>query len=234
MNSMLFNLLDQRTCLRLTETLLHFVWQGLVIGLCAVCVAWLCRTASSRTRYGIHAISLALMALCVPVTFVVIGLPELPQGKDGSVVVVEPVSFASLMLPEVITGSISTAPVDGANPSAPASDVLSTPAPIADPVAPKTSATRAARESPFVSTLRQGAPYAVWAYFLGFLGMVVRLCCALWGGHRLRRCAIPVSDQKFLKLIRKQASLIGLKFVPVVEYCERITIPVVAGVLRVR
>ena len=54
----------------------------------------------------------------------------------------------------------------------------------------------------------------------------------VWGGHRLRRSAIPVRDERLLARIREQASRIGLKVAPVVAYCERVTIPVVAGVLR--
>ena len=44
--------------------------------------------------------------------------------------------------------------------------------------------------------------------------------------------AIPVRDERLLARIREQASRIGLKAAPVVAYCERVTIPVVAGVLR--
>jgi len=232
MNSILFQLFDQRICLRLTETLLHFVWEGLAIGGCTLCLAWLCRTASSRVRYAVHAVSLALMALCVPITFVVIGSPELPQMEHNSLVVSEPELSGSVTSHEVVSGTTITPESVEARPVNSASNPLPSEVSSVDALIPETNAIRAIHASRFESTLRQCAPYTAGAYFLGVIGMMIRLCCALWGGHRLRRCAVPVSDRKLLRQIRSQASRMGLKFLPVVAYCERIAIPVVAGILR--
>ena len=70
MNAMLFGLVDQAICVRLTETLLHFVWEGLVIGLGTMVAAWLFRTATAKTRYTIHAIAFVLLALSADHFFV--------------------------------------------------------------------------------------------------------------------------------------------------------------------
>lgn len=51
MMATLFRLFDQGVCIHLTETLLHFLWQGLVIGLVAAIAAWRCRNARCLRRF---------------------------------------------------------------------------------------------------------------------------------------------------------------------------------------
>lgn len=47
MNSVLTNMFDPAACLRLTEALLHFLWEGLLIGASTACLAWLCRNGKA-------------------------------------------------------------------------------------------------------------------------------------------------------------------------------------------
>src|SRR5262245_45270764 len=85
MSATLMNFLDQTVCMRLTQALAHFLWEGLLIGLCAGALARLCRTARAQVRYGIHAVSLALMALCLPITYAFIAAPDLPPVARAAV-----------------------------------------------------------------------------------------------------------------------------------------------------
>ena len=59
-----FPWLDQFWYTHLAATLIHFLWQGLAIGL----AAWFCnallRNARPRTRYNMHLGALLLMAIC--------------------------------------------------------------------------------------------------------------------------------------------------------------------------
>ncbi|PYK13092.1 MAG: hypothetical protein DME65_02730, partial [Verrucomicrobia bacterium] len=87
-------------------------------------------------------------------------------------------------------------------------------------------------ESLLPNLLPAAAPYAVGVYLLGVLAMFLRLSCGVVAVRQLRRSAQPICDPQLLSLIRRQAHQIGLKVVPVVAYCERITIPAVVGVLR--
>jgi protocatechuate 3,4-dioxygenase beta subunit len=236
MSAMLLNVLEDSICIRLTETLLHFLWQGLAIGLCTLALVRLCRTATARTRYAIHAASLALMALCLPVAFALTHAPEPRQIELVTVSVAEPALSDSVGAPEPISSapsaearvvmdrapSMQTAEVGSAFPVV---------VPVQEPAA-EIAITPAASESLFEHAIRSASPYAAGAYLLGVVLMLVRLCSALWGGHRLRRCAVPICDPWLLSQIRRQAARIGLKVVPVVAYCERITIPAVAGILR--
>ena len=62
-------ILNPDFCLRLTLTLLHFLWQGVAIALLAFAAAALTRRAPAAARYWILVAALMLMALCPPVTF---------------------------------------------------------------------------------------------------------------------------------------------------------------------
>src|SRR5262249_5856471 len=74
---------------RLTQTLLHFLWQGSVIGLAALVLDGMLRRVSSFTPYSLHLSALLLMAACPPVTFALVGGSDSlrnavgPQARDA-------------------------------------------------------------------------------------------------------------------------------------------------------
>ncbi|MBI3864383.1 MAG: hypothetical protein HY290_21065 [Planctomycetia bacterium] len=234
MNSILLNILDQSLCIRLTATLLNFLWEGLAIGLCAWLLAWLCRTASAQVRYGIHVVSLALMALCVPLTYALVDPPDGPRAEPAAIAAIEPAASSVMSAPErtPFTPQAKSVSAIDAEASVPVGGNHAAALPAREQHAEIIGTETPAKGSRFEAVLRTGSPYAAGAYLLGVVIMLGRLCCALWGGHRLRRCATPIRDRHLLLEIRRQAARIGLKVVPIVAYCERITIPVVAGILR--
>jgi hypothetical protein len=67
----LSELFDSTFCLHLTLVLVHFLWQGLVIGAIGAMAAWCLRGASAQSRYLVHVTTLLLMVACLPVTFAV-------------------------------------------------------------------------------------------------------------------------------------------------------------------
>ena len=84
------DMLDAGISLRLTVTLLHFLWQGCAVALLAFVAGWALQRASANARYAVNVVALLLMAVCVPVTFALVHLPTLESasrpGKNGSVV----------------------------------------------------------------------------------------------------------------------------------------------------
>ena len=241
MMTILVYLFDQSVCIRLTETLLHVFWQGLAIGLLTTIAAWLCRHGSARVRYGIHAAGLVLTAACVPITFVLVASPHVPPAEivfsgtsdvDQSPIV-EP-AVSTITQSDVMPGANR----HGSTPIAELSIAQRDNTRIEAVRSLPKSSNETATTNAWFKRFRVGfainrfAPYAALGYFVGLLLMIARLTCALWGGHRLRQCATSVSDPLLLKRIRAQAALIGIRLVPVVAYCERITIPVVAGIIR--
>jgi len=238
MNTILLNIADPRLSIRLTQTLLHLLWEGTVIGIGAFAMTRIYRTATARTRYGIHAGALALMALSVPCTFAWIEPTDSqPSGSVGTSTV-RPASTATKTAPDrrdlapgtetALTGEPGQSQTRSADRDGFRAAGLDSQqrgqlvdAPGVTIIGPRLS-----------ELVRLAAPYATGAYLLGLVAMLARLCCALWGGHRLRRCAVALGDRELLSQIRLQARKIGLAVTPVVAYCERIAIPVVAGILR--
>ncbi len=76
------------------------------------------------------------------------------------------------------------------------------------------------------------APLVVSAYLLGVFCFGIRLLVALGGGHRLARTAIPTHDAMLVQMVQEQARKLGLRFVPLVAYCDRVAVPTVVGWLR--
>ncbi|HUE72882.1 MAG TPA: M56 family metallopeptidase [Pirellulaceae bacterium] len=69
-------------------------------------------------------------------------------------------------------------------------------------------------------------------YLAGVACILGRLVFGVWGGHRLRRMAIPIEDETLLASFRKLAYRVGLKVVPTVAWCEQISVPVVVGIVK--
>ena len=80
--------------------------------------------------------------------------------------------------------------------------------------------------------LSRAAPLVTGVYLAGVLCFFIRFALAVWGGHRLRWSAARVDDPQLLELIVDQAHKIGLRFVPLVTYCEKVAVPTVVGVIR--
>jgi hypothetical protein len=68
--------LNEAFCIRLAETLLHFLWQGTLIALLALGSGFLLRRGAARMRYGVYVAALALMALAPVVTFWLVADPR--------------------------------------------------------------------------------------------------------------------------------------------------------------
>ena len=219
-------LLDSAFSLHLTLTLAHFLWQGLVIAALAAAASRCLRGASAQSRYLIHVAALLLMVACLPVTFAVV------RGMAS-----EPVSSAPADVIESPGGLVASPDGSFGVPAGPVTVPAGLPEP--SPALGSTEDKSAASEAEPVTAAQAGGfgwreltPYAAGAYFAGVLAMLVRLWFALQGGRRLRRRSQAIDDPGLLQIVRQQARLLGLRFVPVVAYCERVAVPVVVGVLR--
>ncbi|MGE5191939.1 MAG: M56 family metallopeptidase [Deltaproteobacteria bacterium] len=225
---------DHAFCTRLTIALAHLVWQGLAIGALSLAAGRLLRRRSANLRYALDVAALVLLALCLPATYCLVESPASADGEIGR-------HSAAAGLAE--TDIMSIGPIHVTNEAVTGGDVM-----------PAEELRRPRAESPAISAAPTGspagtegtaphanvtwqrfmepaAPYATGLYFLGVLAMSLRLMLGLWGGHRLRRSATPVEDQTLLEAVRRQAQQIGLRFVPVVAWCRRVSTPIVVGIV---
>jgi beta-lactamase regulating signal transducer with metallopeptidase domain len=212
-------------CVPWIQAMLHFLWQGLVIAALAEAVARCLPRTAARWRYLVYLAALVLMAGCVPVTFGV-----LHWRGSGAVATVQTfqreVDSVGSLAPAVDPASLpAEREVAPASTQAPRMDM---PTVSREPAEETTPAEAAAVHFDW----RAYTPYLTAAYLLGVVVMLVRLLLALGGGNRLRRCARPVDDADLLETVKRQARLLGLRFVPVVAYCERVAVPAVVGVVR--
>ena len=93
-------------CQRLAWTLLHFVWQGLLVAAGVAAIGWLFPLAQARSRYAVAVAGLLLMACCPPITFAVleaaapgqaaVAKADLPEAESASP---DPVVVRSLEAP---------------------------------------------------------------------------------------------------------------------------------------
>ncbi|HQX52015.1 MAG TPA: M56 family metallopeptidase, partial [Planctomycetaceae bacterium] len=232
-------LLDSEMSLRWTITLLHFLWQGCVIGLVAVIISQLLGHHAASIRYWLNVIALLACPICVAATFSLVTVPEsllasnitdaagpetAGQFSDENAPYSSDVPYPILTPPmsdEAALQSSST----GAEPAA---SLLTANAP--PEMSPST--TEASSLHANVEWYRGIATWATGAYGIGVVCFLLRLSIALWGGNRLRANSVPLADSALLALVRDQAQRIGLRLVPVVAYCEHIAVPTVIGVLR--
>ena len=84
----------------------------------------------------------------------------------------------------------------------------------------------------FSTLLASITPYATGLYILGVFLMLLRLAFGLWGGRRLRRACTPVTDDAICRLLHNHARRMGLRLVPLLGSCQRVSVPLVVGVLR--
>ncbi len=214
-------------------TLLHFLWQGAVIGLLALVAVRLLRSQSASVRYWLNAVALMACPMCVAWTFAIVEVPESwrvssNQQSHGSLdsgwIPIETSSADNLV--DIPYPKLDPPQVVSNADAASASFDAASRTPATAPVAIETKTSSASEWMPIV------ARWIAVLYAVGVVCFLVRLAIALWGGHRLRAISTPVSDSTLLELIRTQAHRIGLKLVPVVAYCERVAVPTVIGVLR--
>ena len=224
-------------------TLMHFLWQGIVIGLIAMAVGKLFRNASAASRYAVYLVTLASLPVCVVVTLAVVEVPaswkaEVESANDtrSGVSAEDNVAPANTQTENAVANVGE--PQDDISEELP---VQSNAAPLvsspelsggegqASDVVPENIGVQEYRSPPFPATF---APFVVGVYLVGSSIFLLRLIIAVWGGHRLRKSSKAITDASIIRLVTDQAKRIGLKLSPTVAYCERIAVPTVVGVLR--
>ncbi|MFN0054701.1 MAG: M56 family metallopeptidase [Planctomycetales bacterium] len=214
--------LRQEWCTSFVLALGHFLWQGALIG---IGLAIALRAAKSvAVRYWLSLSALLLMAACPVATFGWLMQPP----RSMSVAVVPPLVQPEIaptprVGPESLIVATNTGRDDARAPAAPL-DANSI-APVALP------------RPPSIPTDKRGwwqsfAPVVTSLYLSGVALMLLRLAIGLWGGRRLRRRAAPVTDPSMLSALQRQATALGLRLLPMLAYCERVTVPTVMGVLK--
>jgi beta-lactamase regulating signal transducer with metallopeptidase domain/peroxiredoxin len=240
--------LDESFSLRFVQTLLHFLWQGALVAIVARGAEQVFRHGTARAKYLIHVVALLAMACCLPVTFALIRLPP----ETGVTPRSSPAPVRQEVLPEragfdrpVVKRLDEQKEMSGSSRSGKSVSAAASVAEVNDASATADLHKTTRKASHTLATASPGdahprarswlsifAPYLTIAYLTCVLGLIVRLAMGVWGGHRLRAMTLAVADTDLLTAIARQARRIGLRAAPVVAYCDRISVPVVVGILR--
>jgi outer membrane protein insertion porin family len=210
--------LNHDFCRRLTLCLAHFVWQGSAVALAYVVAVACLRRSAANTRYVVAGMMLALMAACLPTTFCWLSASSRDR-KDGPH---ELTKAAASDHPSVIA-TISTG-----DPAVTTTRLPKSPHPATvDQQAIWSTVVDGGR-----AVLFSLAPWFSMLYAAGVLVMLFRLSAGIWGGRRLRQSATVCDDASILQSVRTCCLRLGIRAAPAVAYCQRVSAPLVIGVLK--
>ena len=200
---------------------------------------WLLRSAAARSRYSVNVATMLLMAVCLPVTFLLVVSPcdvinqpvpvqhvrdsQASPSFDGKIL--DPSMQQTLRdeTDSVSSGEPSVVPIPASEPGRRTTDVGSTG--VSPSVWSSISSTTFSNAFPTLSR------WVTTLYFIGVALVLGRLIRGVWGGHRLRKMSNAVKDPVLLEMVRNQAHRLGLKVAPTIAWCEQISIPVVVGIV---
>ena len=78
----LMSLLGDDVSVRWLITLLHFLWQGVAVGIVVAIAGRLLHRASAPPRYALYSAALLSLPVCVAVTFCVVDVPASLQSSS--------------------------------------------------------------------------------------------------------------------------------------------------------
>jgi beta-lactamase regulating signal transducer with metallopeptidase domain/thiol-disulfide isomerase/thioredoxin len=216
-----FNVNWSELSLQVMLTFGHFLWQACVVAITLLVVERLSSIVSRSTmnrRYTFACIAFFALPVCVVATFAWVH-----QSRG-------PVSWAA----SVPTDS-SAIPL--ANATELTSPLASTDSPVLLPLAEVAVATQMPNDGwvpapSWMERIQSFAPYLLIAYAIGVGLMLTRFGLSMVGSSQLRRTLQPIVDSNLLTIIAEQSSRLGLKRVPIAALCQRVSVPVVVGIVK--
>ena len=206
-------LLSQEFIYRFGWTLVHFVWQGLVIALTISLVLWFLKTKSSNGRYLVGCLGLIMMAVMPIITFI-----SLNQGEvitSNNIFIEEPL-ISSTTIPEVTSETlVESVPVD----------ITSTHDSVYLPPIEKSELNLSEAVVPFL-------PWLSLCWFVGVCLLSVRLLGGWLGIIRIKKNREPLGEitlqEKFKSLVEVMKITSSVK----IFQSTLVRVPMVIGWLK--
>lgn len=241
----IWNLIDPDLASYLTTTLLHFLWQGAALVAIAATTNSLLSRRSAQARYVIYVSTLFVMAVSVPLTFVIV----LSVGNSVPRQVAVRETSANLEQSS-LSGTNSSARENFESESGSNSNSypslfreLDVPG-----LAPAGNFEASAEPIPNVE-VREAEPlidsqplpldrkavierFVAIAYFVGVFAFLIRLMLASRKSLLVRRVSSPLGDSELIARLQVQATRFGLSRLPPIRFSERVAVPVVVGFFK--
>ncbi len=202
-------------------TFTHFLWQACVVGLLLL-VAQQLRGAA--LRYKLACLAFFLLPICVATTFTWVHQSRGPfllaksepteLNTVAGVIAFEPPSRVVVMDVSVLPPKELPSETEFSLAKSFEATSLGTPA------------------HSFAWLIQSYAPYLLITYAIGVAHLLIRFTLSIADSSRLRRTIHPIADLKLLSIIIEQSARLGLKQVPVVSLCQRVSVPVVVGIVN--
>jgi beta-lactamase regulating signal transducer with metallopeptidase domain len=213
------SLLPSDLSTRLMLTFGHCLWEGLFIAAAATCVAKLLCGRNAKLRYAVYLGALVLLVAALPVTFVLVGKPPVPQSLPSVVQPVAQSANSTVRNATVLFDPQSQSPeTAGAPTNFPIADSMASDLPLRVEIA--------------AISWNRVAEYVSWAYLAGVVLMLVRLGTSLIGAQRLCQSTVPVDSPEILQLFDKLVRDLGLRAAPTLVWSRHIVAPAVIGIIR--
>ena len=234
--------------LQVMMTFAHFLWQACVVGFVLLVVQHVgeslrdSRILSHRRgrkkgvslgetdlreanfRYAITCLAFITLPFCVIATFAWISQSRGPIFWAASE------SATSFMIPDVVAPQPIPALESMAVPPLPTLEMPG------DTVIPNIEPLDVIGSVPPLASwhdwFQSFAPYLLIAYTIGVGVMLARFGLSIVNSSRLRRALQPITDSSLVKIIAEQSSRLGLRRLPIVARCERVSVPMVVGLVK--
>jgi len=213
MNEVLSGWINSTLANRIALTLVHFLWQGMLIAILVWLIGVVVRSKSANAGSSVFLGGLFSMAVCAVVTFVVMGAYV---QRDSVVSTNESTTVWNLPTSDNQDNSVAT------DLSASTSETNALVTGDSSDIQPSTS----------LSVWQKVTPFIAAAYVFGVLILLGRLMLGLRGGWNLRRHSEPVDEASLLSMLACRARALGMRVSPALCHCRDIAVPTVVGILR--
>ena len=239
---------ESAVCGNLVWSLVHFVWQGTVVGAATTFAMVYLRRRSPQSRYLVCTASLLVMLVCMPVTFAILlrqdadtaanlidhykpsyaGRVSNPAPEIALLEALEEERLSKLARTQEVTSNSS----EDASGIAALANSNDSPGPAESMPGAGSPERNNNGATDWPDKTNHVVSAVTVAYFLGVLLMAGRLFVASCGVQRLRRGAVAVSKPELLTSISSAANKLELHKVPMVAFVRRVSSPVVIGFIR--
>ena len=213
---------------RLCFTLLHPLWIVAILAILAKAADLIWRNSSLEKRYAIHVAAILLGVAAIPITFLVIGVPE---NIESSPIEPHAVAFDQAPAPpqaELPAENNLPAPANEMQPILPATQLTGKPPAsevVESPVVVKSKEKTA-------SVWMKSAPWIVVFYLAGVVLMLARLLVSIIKANRLVASATVLTEGPLVESLRLLVQQWNVKIVPVIAQAEQIIVPTVVGLIK--